>query len=64
MSRNFVKRYVLLALLGAAVVAVLATAVLAYRSIVRRGPMQHQIISLEKQDDWQAFAAPGSTLME
>ncbi len=34
---------------------VLATAVLTYRSIESREPMQHQIISLEKQDAWQAF---------
>ena len=55
MSRNIAKRYVLRALLGAAVMALLAIAVLAYRSIVSREPMQHQIISLEKQDAWQAF---------
>jgi hypothetical protein len=55
MSRNVAKRYGLLALLGAAVIALLAMTILAYRSILSRGPMQHQIISLEKQDDWRAF---------
>jgi hypothetical protein len=55
MTLNVAKRYVLLALLGAAGMALLAIAVLAYRSIVSREPMQHQIISLEKQDAWQAF---------
>ena len=55
MSRNVAKRYGLLVLLGAAVIALLAIVVVAYRSIVSRGPMQRQIVSLEKQDDWRAF---------
>jgi hypothetical protein len=55
MSPKGAKRYFLLALLGAVGMVVLATAVLTYRSIESREPMQHQIISLEKQDAWQAF---------
>src|ERR1700722_16108080 len=55
MSRRAAKRYVAVALLGAAGMVVLATAVLTYRSFESREPMQHQIISLEKQDAWQAF---------
>ena len=55
MSRNLAKWYSLLALLGAVVLVLLTIGVLAYRSIVRSEPVQHQIISLEKQDDWQAF---------
>jgi len=55
MSRDVAKRYGLLALLGVAVMGMLAMTILAYRSIVRRGPMQQQTISLERQDDWQAF---------
>jgi hypothetical protein len=55
MSPKGAKRYFLLALLGAVGMVVLATAVLTYRSIESREPMQHQIISLERQDAWQAF---------
>ena len=55
MSRNVAKRYALLALLGIALLGLLAIAVLAYRSFVDREPVPHQIVSLAKQDDWQAF---------
>jgi signal transduction histidine kinase len=36
-------------------VALLVTAVMMYDSIERNGPTQSEAISLEKQDDWQAF---------
>ena len=55
MSRMFARRSIFLALLTAGVLALAATSAITYRSIMRRGPMQHEIISLEKQDDWQAF---------
>lgn len=46
---------IIFALAGALAVVVLATAVIAYNAIERKGPVQSQAISLEKQDDWQAF---------
>ena len=55
MSRAIARRSLILALLTAAVLALLVIAVIVYRSFLRRGPTQHQVISLEKQDDWQAF---------
>jgi hypothetical protein len=55
MSRNIARRRVVFTLLAAAVLAMLVIAAITDRSILRRGPMQHQAISLEKQDVWQAF---------
>ncbi len=55
MSRIIAKRTVVLALAGAAAIALLAIGTVAYRSVIHPGPLQRQIISLEKQDDWQAF---------
>jgi hypothetical protein len=37
------------------VLVLLVTGAIAYRLIMRKGPMEHKVISLEKQDDWQAF---------
>ena len=39
----------------AAVLALVAIGAITYSSIARRGPLQRQSISLEKQDPWQAF---------
>src|SRR5450631_94028 len=55
MSRLVVERSITLALLGATVLALLAICAIAFRSIMHRGPTQRETISLEKQDDWQAF---------
>ena len=55
MSRTIARRSIILALLAAAVLVLLAIGAITYRSIAHRGPMEHKIISLEKQDDWQAF---------
>jgi signal transduction histidine kinase len=55
MRRTNVKRGIVLTLLAAVVLFLVAIGAITYRSIVRRGPTQHQTISLEKQDDWQAF---------
>lgn len=49
------KRYLILVLIGAAALVLLAIAIIAYRSIMRRGPTRPEVISLEKQDAWQAF---------
>ena len=54
-SRTLARRSWILGLLAAAALAVLAIIAIAYRSVARRGPMQQQAISLEKQDAWQAF---------
>ncbi|HEX3891442.1 MAG TPA: histidine kinase [Terracidiphilus sp.] len=55
MNRTGTKRSVVLVLLAVAGIAMVAGAVFAYRSIAEKEPMQHQAISLEKQDAWQAF---------
>jgi hypothetical protein len=55
MSRLVDKRSITLALIAAAVLAILTISAATYRSIIRRGPTQREVISLEKQDDWQAF---------
>ena len=56
MSRNVAKRYALLALLAWRLLGLLAIAVQSPidRSCDRE-PVPHQIVSLAKQDDWQAF---------
>jgi hypothetical protein len=55
MSRISARRGIIFALIAAAVLVLLAIGAITYRSIARRGPMQNKIISLEKQEDWQAF---------
>ena len=55
MSRILARRSVYLALLATALLALLAFGAFNYRSFIHPGPMQHKIIPLDKQDDWQAF---------
>jgi hypothetical protein len=55
MSRTIARRSIIFTLFGAGVLVLLTLGGIAYRSMVRRGPMEQKIISLEKQDDWQAF---------
>ena len=55
MNRKAAKRSILFALLAATALALLAIGTIAYRLIARRGPTEHRIVSLEKQDDWQPF---------
>jgi signal transduction histidine kinase len=55
MSRMIASRSITLVLLAAGVLVLLATGAITYRSIVRRGPTQHKVISLERQDEWRAF---------
>ena len=55
MSRILARRGLFLALIAAALLALLTIGIFIYRSFTRPGPMQHKIISLEKQDEWQAF---------
>ncbi len=43
------------ALLAVAILAVLVIAAIAYQALVRKEQIQHAIISLDKQDSWQAF---------
>ena len=43
------------ALLAVAILAVLVIAAIAYQPLVRKEQIQHAIISLDKQDSWQAF---------
>ncbi len=54
MSRVFARREMVLALL-AAVITVLAIGAVTFQSLLHRGLVQQRIVSLEKQDDWQAF---------
>jgi len=54
MSRIRARRNIILAL-ATAVLILLAIGAPTYRSIARRGPTQREAISLEKQDEWQAF---------
>ena len=55
MIRTIVRRSIIIALLATAFLVLFTIGVITFRSILRRGPMEHKIISLEKQDDWQAF---------
>ncbi len=55
MTRAAKTRTWILFFLAITALAFLVIAASAYRSVLRRGPMQQQAISLEKQDEWQAF---------
>ena len=55
MKAKAAKPGILFALLGGLAMALIAIAVVVYEEIGRKGPTQAQAISLEKQDDWQAF---------
>ena len=55
MSSIVARRGIILALLAAGLLMLLVIAPIAYRSIQRRDPTEHKTISLDKQDDWQAF---------
>lgn len=49
------RRATILALLAAGVAGLVTIGTITYPWIVRRGPTQQKSVSLEKQDDWQAF---------
>ena len=55
MSWPFGKRQIAAIIIGACALAVLAGAVVAYRTLLARGPLHHESVSLEKQDEWEAF---------
>jgi len=55
MSPLIARRSITVALSAALVISLLAISGITYQLITRRGPTQHQMISLEKQEDWQAF---------
>ena len=55
MIPRLTKRAWIAALSAVAILAVLVIATVAYDAFVRRGPIQHAMISLDKQDSWQAF---------
>ncbi|HEY2466544.1 MAG TPA: histidine kinase [Terracidiphilus sp.] len=55
MSRGKARKSILLALLAATVVVLVATVAFTYRSVTRRDPTEQASVSLEKQEDWQAF---------
>jgi signal transduction histidine kinase len=56
MSLFLRKRRVTIAIIaGISVLTLLAGGVILYRSLARRGPLHHELVSFEKQDDWQAF---------
>lgn len=55
MSGILARRSIFLALFAAMAIALLAVGAITYRPSMFRGPMQRKIISLDKQDDWQAF---------
>ena len=54
MSRSGARRLIL-ALAAAAVLLMALAAAIVYRSVTRNGPLERRSISLEKQEDWQAF---------
>lgn len=55
MISRLTKRSWMVALFAAAILAVVVIAAIAYDAFVRSGPIQHAMISLDKQDSWQAF---------
>ena len=55
MSRSSARRTTFLVLLAATLLALIAAAAIAYRSVTRIGPTEYAAISLEKQEDWQPF---------
>jgi histidine kinase/3-keto-disaccharide hydrolase/histidine kinase/DNA gyrase B/HSP90-like ATPase len=54
-TRENLRRSIIVMMLSAAALAVVAMVIIVYNSIVRRGPLHRQAISLEKQDAWQGF---------
>jgi len=48
-------RRMLTAVLAAIAVALAVASAIIYRSITETGPLEHRVISLENQEDWQAF---------
>ena len=55
MSRSVARRRVLGVALAAAVLVIAIAVAIVYRWNTRSGPVEHRVISLEKQEDWQAF---------
>ena len=55
MSRVRTRKNLFLALLASAAFMLAVAAVVAYRGATRSGPVERTAISLEKQEDWQAF---------
>jgi len=55
MTSRLSKRTGIAALLAASILVILAIAAVAYDAFVRPGRIQHAMISLDKQDSWQAF---------
>jgi signal transduction histidine kinase len=55
MSHTHSRRRVTVMVIAAAALVLALAAVLVYRSTTRTGPLQRRVISLEKQEDWQAF---------
>ncbi len=55
MISRLTKRPWIVAVFAAAIPAVLVMATIAYDAFVLRRPIQHAMISLDKQDSWQAF---------
>jgi hypothetical protein len=55
MNRHGVRTGIFLGLLAATLLALLVAIAILYRSVTRRGPKEQAAISLEKQEDWQAF---------
>lgn len=51
----FGKRRIAAILTGACALAVLAGGAVAYRRLLERGPLHRESVSLEKQDEWEAF---------
>lgn len=55
MNRDGARRGIFLVLLAATVLVLIAASAIAYRSVMQRDPVGPASISLEKQEDWQAF---------
>jgi signal transduction histidine kinase len=55
MTSQLTKRAGLTALLAAVILVVLTIGAVAFEAFVRKGQIQHAMISLDKQDNWQAF---------
>ena len=55
MSPSRQKRIAAAVIAGTAGLVLLGGGLMAYRSLTQRGPFRHELVSFEKQDDWQAF---------
>src|SRR3569833_3942893 len=55
MRQNHLSRRMLMSVLCTIILALAVASAIIYRSITKAGPLEHHVISLENQEDWQAF---------